>query len=384
MENIIEWPETHCIDDEAATWLIMLDSDEKFSEEDKAALSEWLARSPEHAEALKKYNTSWAGNNLTELLMPARRTGRVAGTQSGRASILFWVKSWQSFSVTIAVLMVGLALMFNHWWEDTTLSSTNGHHATAVGQQKTITLADGSVVKLNTNSQLKVDYHNGLRNIILMQGEVYFSVAKDPARPFRVYARNSRVQAVGTAFTVYLRERDVEVYVTEGQVALAGIHGASNPVSPDPAPLLQQSTIDGYVESEIESLGTLAAGQGATLKPSERVTGSVSGNTLEMAPSPTDDDLARRLAWRDGLLIFFGETLEQVVAEVQRYTTVRIELSTSELRSIEVGGQIRVGDNESMFKALETNFGLEINRIDYNHVLVTVKETTLFNKSGDI
>jgi transmembrane sensor len=371
MENIIEWPAPQSVEDEAATWLILLDADEELSEQNKAALSQWLRGSPKHAEELKKYNAFWADNSLTELLMPATKLAEQGEAKSQQTHRRHGLKSWQSIGALAAMLVVGLAVVFNAWWGGTGLSATNGHYSTAVGQQTSITLADGSVIKLNTNSQLKVAYHDTHRNIHLIQGEVHFSVAKDATRPFRVYARNSRVQAVGTAFTVYLKESDVKVYVTEGQVALAGLYEPPPPHTPRIPDTVQPST-DNYAQSQIQRLGTLIAGQGATLKTVKSETGSTSKRTLEVIPA-VGDNLTQRLAWHDGLLVFSGETLEQMIAEVRRYTTVDIELATPEIRSIEIGGQIRVGDTESMFKALESNFGLQVNRLGYNRVLVTVK-----------
>ena len=77
-----------------------------------------------------------------------------------------------------------------------------------------------------------------------------------------------------------------------------------------------------------------------------------------------------RLSWRQGLLIFSGETLETVLQEVGRYTPVEIEVAAPELRAIEIGGQIRVGDTDAMFKALEANFGVKVQRLSYNRVRV--------------
>ena len=92
-----------------------------------------------------------------------------------------------------------------------------------MGEQKTITLPDNSVVQLNTNSRLQFDYRGQARAVYLHQGEVHFSVAKNPDRPFEVYAGTGRVRAIGTAFSVTLNDRsdEVNVLVTEGVVEIA-------------------------------------------------------------------------------------------------------------------------------------------------------------------
>ena len=70
------------------------------------------------------------------------------------------------------------------------------------------------------------------------------------------------------------------------------------------------------------------------------------------------------------MLVFSGETLESVINEVSRYTPVTIEIASPELRDITVGGQIRVGDTQSMFSALEANFGVKVQQLSYNRVQV--------------
>ena len=123
-------------------------------------------------------------------------------------------------------LLMGLALVMGSglWLRDITHS--NGVYLTAIGQQSEVTLVDGSRLQLNTNSQVEVEFSEGYRNISCCRVRStlkYLSIT----RPFRVYAGNGRVQAVGTAFNVYLQDEDVNVIVTEGRVALASLSGAS-------------------------------------------------------------------------------------------------------------------------------------------------------------
>ena len=374
MENIIQWPDPQRIEDEAANWLIRLDGAEALSEEDAAALREWLARSPQHVEALKKLNAFWADNRLTALLAPALES--VQPRRKVPRRLL------RPLIGAVGVLCVaGLLVLFNIAGQGRGLGTGagNGLYATAIGQQKSVELTDGTVLELNTNSQLRVAYSDSDRIIHLIQGEVHFNVAEQPARPFRVYARNSRVQAVGTAFTVYLAEREVEVYVTQGRVALAGLHRSDARPDSDAAPDNKNSVVEGDAHSAIQTsviqtsaiqtLGTLDAGQGTVLTAEH----ARAQKPLEMISAPQGNDFAKRLAWRDGLLIFSGETLEQVIAQVRRYTPVQIEIATAEIRRIEIAGQIRVGDTVSMFKALESNFGLRVKHLGYNRVQITLR-----------
>src|SRR5690606_25687783 len=126
------------------------------------------------------------------------------------------------------------------------------------------------------------------REIYLRKGEAHFTVARDAARPFKVYAGNSVVQALGTAFNVRVRDaRDVEVMVTDGLVKV---------VSPSAQPS------DKPVER------SLSAGQRL--------------DTADMQFSVaalTHEALSSALAWRDGAIVFDGVLLSRAIIELNRY-----------------------------------------------------------------
>src|SRR5690606_14686343 len=94
-------------------------------------------------------------------------------------------------------------------------------YSTGIGEQRTVKLADGSIVHLNTDSSLRVEYSPATREVHLVEGEALFVVAKEPARPFRVEAGQTTVQALGTQFNVYRRAGGIEVSVIEGAVRVA-------------------------------------------------------------------------------------------------------------------------------------------------------------------
>src|SRR6202034_3836256 len=105
---------------------------------------------------------------------------------------------------------------------------------TAAGQHRDVTLADGSIVSLNTNTIVETDLSRKLRQIYLRKGEAHFQVAHDRSRPFLVHAGDAVVRAVGTEFEVRLREdKHVEVLVNEGRVEVqAAPIAAANPSEP--------------------------------------------------------------------------------------------------------------------------------------------------------
>lgn len=398
METIVEFPNRDVIEDEALAWLVRLDGDKPLSASEERTFEQWLARSPAHREAMKSLNAFWTNCNVLGEVM-ASPSPVVPTRKRLFTSFLFslWPASGfggMAVAGALVALALGLSLFMGRPWD---ITASNGVYLTAVGQQKTITLSDDSRIQLNTNSQVQVDYSDGYRNIRLLQGEVHFEVAKDPDKPFRVYAGSGRVQAVGTAFNVYLKESELEVLVTEGRVAVGSFLplATSTPTEPRQSQdnkkheagdvavaWVDAAARDLYAASEINGLGTIAAGRGVILKktraesPAAKNGSPRTESVVELVPTFVSSSKQEhvRLAWRQGLLIFSGESLEEAVEEIARYTSVEIDIVDPELRAIEIGGQIRVTDTDSMFKALEANFGVKIERLSYNRVQIVAVE----------
>ena len=374
-ENIVEFPDRKAIEEEAGAWLIKLDGDSAPSAEELASLREWLERSPVHREQLGSLADFWGKMNvLTELAVPLGHPEGVANrsfVESLRHAIL---QSGRAGFVT-AVIVIGIGVASTLWLRPDPFLSSNGLYATAIGQQQSTTLADGSVVLLNTNSQIKVDYNNEFRNIRLLQGEAHFTVAKSAERPFRVYAGNGRVQAVGTAFSVYLKDNTIDVTVTEGKVVLAFVNrpSTSRLWHQGPAPGIDQSSgsnamVDGGF---VETLGTIKAGESATL---QSFLDADTVSTINAIESVEAREMAKRLSWREGILTFAGDPLEVVVDEISRYTTISIEITDPVVRATRIGGRFPIGETDAMFDALEANFGLRVTRLSHDRVLVSVAE----------
>ncbi|VFR47532.1 Iron siderophore sensor protein [plant metagenome] len=216
--------------------------------------------------------------------------------------------------------------------------------ATAVGQQHTAVLADGSVVQLNTNTILDTDFSRAQRVVRIRKGEASFQVAHDPQRPFQVQAGRIVVRAVGTQFNVRVRDtRDVEVIVTEGKVDVTSASAVSRaapatagrPVLPAAATRLQ-------------------AGQ--RYEAARRAVPV----TQTIAPA----ELTKALAWREGVVVFDGEPLVQAVAEINRYSDTRLVVADAGLDGLRVGGRFRAGDVEGFLGALTRTFPISVRRSD--------------------
>jgi transmembrane sensor len=155
------------------------------------------------------------------------------------------------------------------------------------------------------------------------------------------------VRDIGTAFDVHLSKTGlVEVGVTKGSVEVSPANGrrASGPV---------------------KSLGVIAAGQNIVL-----------GEKVEQVKAVPSPELGRKLAWRQGQLIYTGQPLAEVLADVSRYSNIQIELADPALENLPVGGAFRTDQVEAIFAALESNFGIHAEWTDPQHVRFTSGQKT--------
>lgn len=356
MEKMINFTDRATIAREAGEWVIKLEGDTPPTAEDYAVLKEWLSRSPAHREEINSLANFWGSMNvLTELAVPLGKTDSQVANEQASA----WPTNRGGFAIAASlfsmVCLLGIAYL--GFFQ----STGNGLYATVVGQQTSTTLNDGSVIQLNTNTQLAVSYSRDYRDIRLLQGEAHFTVAKNPERPFRVRVGNGQVQAIGTAFSVYLNGQNVDVTVTEGRVGLA---------------VIEQGRVKNAAIKQLainKELGQLNAGQGTTIKNAVVSTRPLIAE-LEKVESISQDELARRLLWRKGLLKFNGNLLEEVIQEISRYTSLSIEITDPAVRGIRIGGQFRVGDTDGMLQSLETNFGIHVERIEHNKVQLSLSK----------
>lgn len=390
MHKVIDFPDCEVVEQEAAEWLVKLDGDTMLQPEELRALREWMHRSPVHRDELISFGEFWSDQSLVALPISLEAlyydTALVNENEKQR---------WFPLQRTIlAALVVGVcvALVFNfeglpgYFGVDTIAGSSktdDAMYATAIGQQRTVTLPDGSIVYLNTNSQIRIDYSAQYRNILLLQGEVFFDVAKQPERPFHVYAGRGRVQAVGTAFTVYYRENDdIDVTVMEGKVALSVLSKETSSsqnhheTSDDKVELTELSlpkVSKYYVTLPVEELGVLEAGQATTILIAQE-SESKEGHKLAEIETIAQEELERRGAWRSGLLVFTGNSLEEVAMEIGRYTKLSIEIVDPELKKLRIGGRFSLESTSALFNALEANFNLKITQLDYNRVQISSAE----------
>lgn len=226
-------------------------------------------------------------------------------------------------SVLVAATGVGLILPRNRY-------------ATGKGETKVVALSDGSVITLNTGSEIAVEFTEATRAVRLIRGEALFDVAKNRSRPFVVGAGETRVQVVGTSFTVRNMEAlPVQVLVREGIVEV------SEPmVSGDRVVRIAANTRAIALHSAISATPVVPA------------------------------ELHRELAWKDGLLAFEGKTLGSAAAEFARYSDTRIVIADPALAQEEIAGLFRATDPVGFAQTVAVSFKAHVT-IKENEVWIT-------------
>jgi len=354
---------------QAATWLVRRESSD-FSEQEKQAFDAWLQADARHQAAYVRLEAAWRRADRLNKLRPldgavdedllarspfirmeefsAREaTQRSAVTSNEAANSHFdgapgepsgerstrrrWVAGVSAgIAATVAAIAVGLWMFFgqSEWQE----------YSTDFGGVERIRLEDGSVVHLNTNSAMRVRLRADYRQVVLDRGEALFKVAHDKSRPFDVQAAGTTVRAVGTEFSVRLRESKetgggqdgVEVLVKEGRVA----------IDPPKAKPDQPSALP-------PSVSTLSAGEAVVITAKrlhvERV---------------AETEVSKKLGWTEGRLWFERQRLADVVAEFNRYNRRQMVIADPSIADLRIGGGFEATDPDSFMAALEKTLGV--------------------------
>ena len=295
------------INAEAADWVIKQSFD--FSPEDQDALFEWLAEDPDHAAAYQQRQETWKHLNILADWRPEHSLrvnrdlldGDKSDQRRGRK-----LSPWVFAAAAVLALggLLGVTILSNNLKETSQLSSGEF----ALGYERHV-LDDGSIVEMNLGTQATVDFTEDQRLITLESGEAYFTISKDPDRPFIVSANGVSVQAVGTVFNVQIKGDTVDVLVTEGRVR----------VQPDD----YDATV--AAQEELIRVRELTAGQQAIVEiGTDQCCPEVS--TL------TDSELENKLTWLKQVIYFDATPLSEIVFEFNRrnYRKLVIEDPTIE------------------------------------------------------
>lgn len=311
MSSVIEDDDIESI---AAQWVMRQDRG-ALSPEDQRSLDAWLEQDTRHLGAFVRAQAMWLDVDRLAALNAGRPTAEQPPSRRvefARAASIAGV----CFAVALTAFGVSRAYLA-------------GRQTTDLGEVRRITLNDGSAVALNTSSVMQVKYEREQRRIVLRQGEAFFQVAHDEQRPFIVEARDVSIRAVGTAFTVRVREDgSVGVVVTEGVVEVT--RPGESTVSPQKERVIRNQEVIAEARQPIA------------------------------ATALTQNEVARRLAWEEGQLIFDGERLDRAVAEVNRYSPTPVVIDSPRLAGQSFVGVFRTGDARAFAHAAAAAFNARV------------------------
>ena len=283
---------------QAATWLTRMGRG--LTPSRQRALESWLAN-PTNANEFSELRAML--DVAAELKGPvrARLVARVeAEPQRRRPSAgAVWLAGVAAMAVAAAVSAGGLWL-----WDLGYLPRT---YHTAIGQERTVVLPDGSVAYLNTDTRLRWVGSPANRRVQLLGGEVFFEVVHDPLRPFRILLPDSEVRVLGTRFDVYRKpDGDVRVTVLSGRVSVEGLGGGRQ----TPPSWVRELVADQQIEySPLGLIGDVHPALAANV-----------------------------IRWREGIIETRGEPLSRFVSDLSRYTPQRIVISDPRAAQMWIGG----------------------------------------------
>ena len=301
------------IDLEACRWVVLLERGPlPAAQQDQ--FERWLASDIRHQGALCRAQA--ACRSFDQL-------GALAGAEAFKLPPVSVTRRRVLAAALSAASLAGVGVWLGTDW----FASARVKYTTAIGEERTVVLADGSEMVLNTATDLFVRYSHTGRDIHLTRGEALFTVVQDFARPFVVRIGEWLVRAVrGTAFAVRGGDVDlVRVTVTDGSVEMLTSGDAQVPQR-------------------------LLARQEANVGDS---------GVIQVRPV-SDPEIQRRLAWRAGMIVFDGEPLHEVLAEMNRYRDRPLLLEDPNLAEQQIVGAFPTHDPQVFVSTLKATLGLQL------------------------
>jgi transmembrane sensor len=319
--------------DEAAEWFVEINEGEP-DPASRERFDAWLRLSPEHLRAYLRILPVWEEGALLDtqangdpraLIAWARESGNVVSFNTPQSAALGEEKKSRkmplprmALAASIGFLCVAIAL--TAW----TLTARRSTYVTGIGEQRLITLADGSRIELNARSQLRVRFSGRERAIDLLAGQALFHTAKDTARPFIVHSGDASVRAIGTQFDIYRKRSGTVVTVVEGRVAI------------------QSSSLSSAVPQTMLSAGEQAIVTRSATRKSGRA------------------NIAIATAWTQQRLEFSRTPLIEVAAEFNRYNERQLVVKEGELQTFNVSGSFSSSDPLPLVRFLRAQPGIHV------------------------
>lgn len=323
------------IREEAARWVVRFNSVEVSSQE-REEFADWLVKDPLAASEFEAMSAVWVGlddidqqNQINHIKGLAVKP--VQEKNSVKPSGIFL----RRMSIAAGLLLVIFAGLF------ATQFSNGDIYSTAVGETETVKLEDGSIIYLNTNTKIRVDYTGERRHVTLFDGgEALFDVARDIERPFWVEAGNGRIRVYGTTFNVF-HQNSLKTVVTvlEG---IVGVEDAKSVGGPK-----WEKKLTANQEISYQKVGIIS---------------SVSPVTSE-----------KEVTWINRRLILEGKPLVEIIQQLNRYSERTITLDP-QIHGLKMGGVISTRNIDAALEFLEKVAPIVVDKTNNSYHLSAVEQ----------
>jgi ferric-dicitrate binding protein FerR (iron transport regulator) len=242
-------------------------------------------------------------------------------------SIRYYKSGWFRIAA-IGLLVLGLSSLWNvfHTQKEDRPDLSYNEIIVPLGEKAQIILSDGTHVWINSASKFRYPVLFGKESRdVTLEGEAYFDVAKKHGKLFVVNTRDVKVNVLGTAFNVkcYPGDEKTQTTVVRGIVKVEDIHGLHKAliVKPNEMATLQQKSLSGKMAS-----------------PAPTITiNRVNPENL--------------VSWKDQMLVFTGESFEDLAIKMERWFNVNIKIDNDDLKAQRYNGKFV--HNETVYQVLE-------------------------------
>ncbi|WKD49127.1 FecR family protein [Microbulbifer spongiae] len=338
--------------DQACAWVARLRSD-AMSPKEKRDFAAWLSMSEKNRCAFQDITALWGDLGAlsympldqllpeSELSATRREFAKVSPSMETTANKVPKRGVWDLPQWILSGGLATCTVLFAAWIGFQWMASEKPNaliFITQTGEIRTVNLSDGSEIKLNSNSELHVNYSREERRTQLVRGEAFFEVARQTARPFSVAAGSAKIRVLGTEFNVELNPKSTRVSVTEGTVSVS---------EADSAPGLAPESVK--------------LGKNQKVSVFKRGLSDVRRTSLEEAKD-----------WTRGLLVFEKTPLKEALLELNRYLKVPA-VATPQVEGRLVSGTFAVSDPDNTLEAIATVLHLQQDRSNSNLTILSPK-----------
>lgn len=336
----------------------------RWSEQDEAEFRSTMQRDPEFADAFSRVEQSWSavGQHATSAELMAMREQAISRARRATAQRWLGGDKKRSVGLRIAAAVGAIAVALTAAYQLAPFGYRPGEYKTDIGHQRMVELEDHSRVALDAATRLRVRYTKDARLIELLNGQAQFSVAKDPARPFKVEAGDHTVIALGTVFTVEYVDSQISVAMLEGKVAVLSQDDSAGKIQPPPVAVPPSG-------GTTRSGNPQAPGGIIELKAGEALRVQGSGRAMIIPKA----DLEAATAWREGKVIFHEEPLGEAVRRLNRYSQLQIEIDDGDLAAMQVSGVFEAGNAQAFVEAVQAYLPATAVYADSNTVKLRAK-----------